>query len=187
MDFNVLPIEVRELNTQLIDHFGVDTVDGQPIWRVVWVNDQYENKLSSFTEEGLQLIHPRVMKMRKYTYLRDCWILERLVVIPEINQQELPEFKKSYECMYAFTKTGKLPPSFRACKFVVDTVYAALGKKSLRKYVDEESKNPHLREQRIKELEDELFGDESSLLGRTVTGEAVAYTGEPKINTSQEK
>jgi hypothetical protein len=77
-------------------------------------------------------------------------------------------------------------PTFRACKFVIDSLYAALGKKSMAKYVDEMAKNPvETQEKNIKELMEELFGDESSLLGRTITGEAVAYTGEPKI-TSQE-
>src|SRR6516162_1663463 len=78
-------------------------------------------------------------------------------------------------------------PIFKACKFVVDVVYAAMGKKSLAKYVDEEAKNPlEEQEKRINKLQEELFGDESSLLLRTVTGEAVAYTGEPKISPVKE-
>jgi hypothetical protein len=57
----------------------------------------------------------------------------------------------------------------------------------MRKYVDEEAKNPmEAQKERIDKLQEELFGDESSLLLRTVTGEAVAYTGEPKISPVKE-
>lgn len=189
MDFQVLPKEVKELNRQLVDHFGVDTDTGNAIWRVSWSKDQYENRVSKYTPAGIELQYPIVQHLPKYQYLKPpCWILERLVLIPEVNKDELVGEKKSYECMYAFEEVTPNPPSFEACKFIVDTVYAALGKTSMAKYVDDAAKHPiEAREQRIKKIEEELFGDESSLLGRTITGEAVAYTGEPLITSQKEK
>lgn len=189
MDFPELPEDVKRINKQLADNFGVDSISGQAIWRVAWSNDQFEKRLSEYTPEGLQLLHPEVQVLRKYQHVRDRWILERLCLIPDVNVGDLPSQKQSYECMYPFENayTGDaLPPKYEAARFVIDCVYAAMGKKGLRKYVDEEAKNPiETRAQRINQLTEELFGDESSLLGRTITGEAVAYTGEPKI-TSQE-
>lgn len=191
MDFPVLPQEVQKINQQLIDHFGVDTVTGKAMWRVSWSNDQYEMRRCDYTPEGLQLLHPKVQEMPKYQWVKDRWILERLCMVPIVNMSDLPADLQSYECMYPFENayTGDaLPPKFEAAKFVVDTVYAAMGKKSMRKYVDEEEKQPlEMKEKRIQKLTEELFGDESSLMGRTVTGEAVAYTGEPKIDTSQKE
>lgn len=185
MDFPVLPQEIQEINKRLENHFGVDTITGQPIWRVSWSTDQYEKRLTNFTPEGFELLTPQVFELPKYQWCKDRWILERLVLIPDVHVAELPTQKMSYECMYAFENayTGDaIRPVFEACKFVVDTVYAAMGKKSLRKYVDEEAANPiESREKRINQIQEELFGDESGLLGRTITGEAVAYTGEPKI------
>ena len=190
MDFPELPTDVKIINRMLQENFGVDTISGQPMWRVSWSNDQYEKRLTDYTPEGFHLLTPAVYELPKYQWVKDRWILERLCLIPDVHVGELPTQKQSYECMYPFQNayTGEaLPPKYEACKFVIDTVYAAMGKKSMRKYVDEEEKHPvEAKEQRIKQLTEELFGDESSLLGRTVTGEAVAYTGEPKIITSQE-
>lgn len=191
MDFPVLPQEIQDINEKLQRHFGIDTESGQPIWRVSWSNDQYEKRLTEFTDDGFQLLYPEVRELPKYQWCRDRWIIERLVLVPDVHVGELPTQKKSYECMQYFEhfKTGEaIKPSFEACKFIVDTVYAAMGKSNLRKYVDQEALNPvEEREKRINKLQDELFGDESSLLGRTITGEAVAYTGEPKIEPASQK
>lgn len=189
MDYLQLPFEVKELNKQLIDHYGIDTDTGNAIWRVAWSWDQFEKRLSDHTPNGVALLYPMIQNLRKYQHIEPkCWILERLVLVPESNQQEIPENKKSYECMYAFYEVTPHPPSFEACKFVVDLVYAAIGKQSMAKYTNPDDEHPvEARLERIKKLEEELFGDESSLLGRTVTGEAVAYTGEPKIITASQK
>lgn len=176
--------EIKEINKQLIDHFGIATDSKEPIFRVVWSEDQYEKRLTKFTPEGIELLYSQVILLPKYPWLKNQWILERLEIVPEFQQIELAGQKISYEPKWAF-KEGVVPV-FWACKLVVDTLYAALGKSSMAKYVDEEAKNPiEMQEKRIKAIEEELFGDESMLLGRTVTGEAVAYTGEPKIQSSQ--
>lgn len=189
MEYSVLPTDIQAVNVKLIDHFGVDTLTGKAIWRVSWSNDQVEKRLTIHTAEGLELLHPEVRECKKYPWVKNRWILERLVLIPEINEKDLPVEKQSYECMYPFENayTGDMiMPTFEACKFVVDTVYAAMGKSSMAKYVDEEAKNPvEAKKARIDKLQEELFGDESSLMLRTVTGEAVAYTGEPKIDAGQ--
>ena len=186
MDFPTLPFDIVYINQQLERLYGVDTITGQPIWRVSWSTDQYEKRRTDFTPEGLQLLHPQVYEFPKYQWCKDRWLLERLCLVPDVNADELLHQKVSYECMQYFehARTGDaIVPSLQACKFIVDTVYAAMGKKSLRKYVDEEAKNPEeSRDARINKLTEELFGDESFLLGRTITGEAVAYTGEPKFH-----
>lgn len=191
MEFPVLPQDIQDINEKLKRHFGVDTITGDPMWRVSWSNDQYEKRLTEYTPEGLQLLFPEVRELPKYQWCRDRWIIERLVLVPDVHVGELPAQKVSYECMQYFEhfKTGDaIRPSFEACKFIVDTVYAAMGKSSLAKYVDEEAKNPiEAREKRIQKLTDELFGDESDLLGRTITGEAVAFTGKPTIDASQKE
>lgn len=191
MDFPVLPQDIQDINEKLKRHFGVDTESGQPIWRVSWSNDQYEKRLTEYTDEGLKLLFPEVRELPKYQWCRDRWIIERLVLIPDVHLGELPTQKKSYECMQYFEhfKTGDaIIPSFEACKFIVDTVYAAMSKRGMRHYVEDLAKEtPEKREERINKIQDELFGDESSLLGRTITGEAVAYTGEPKIEPASQK
>jgi hypothetical protein len=57
---------------------------------------------------------------------------------------------------------GPIPPVWSATKFIVDSLYAALGKRSMRKYVESEKETtPEGRDQRIDELKEELFGNET--------------------------
>lgn len=186
-----LPERIEDINNQLIAEFGIATDNGKPMFRVVWADDQLEKRLLSHSPEGWQLIFPEVFEVKKYAkFCRDAYVLERLVVVPIVNQSELPSQAQSYEPLYFFWDKNRkpLPPKYYICKFIVDTVYAAMGKKSLAKYIDEEAKNPiEVREARIKELEEYLYGNESNLLGRTITGEAVGYTGEPKIEPVKEE
>ena len=182
MEYPVLPSDIVKINEQLARNFGIDTESTKPIWRLVWSNDQFENRLSDTTLEGLVLITPQVMLRPKYNYIKNRWILERLVVVPDFQQKELGDIKVSYEPIWVFEAHGEaVQPIYRACKFVIDTVYAAMGKSSLAKYKDPE-KTGSIEEQIaakdkvIDGLVEELFGDESSLLGRTVTGEAVVLS-----------
>lgn len=160
---------IESINRQLVDLFGIDTITGMPIWRVVWSDDQYEKRKVDCIA-GIQLLHPVVKELPKYDWIRQRWILERLVLVPEINQDDLPASKLTYECMWKFEdKDGNpLPPAIWACKFVVDTIYAALGKSGLAKYKDEEE-TPETKMERVKNLEQELFGNETSV------GDALAH------------
>jgi hypothetical protein len=98
-------------------------------------------------------------------------VLERLVIVPDENQPELL-VKKSYEPVWTYcdAQRNPLPPVWPATKLVIDTLYAALGKTSLAKYVDSERNTTEEgRQQRVTELQAELFGDE------TDTGDALRY------------
>lgn len=168
---------IEEINKKLIDYFG-KTDAGNAIWRVVWSDDQREKKLSKFTPEGLELLFPQVMELKKYPYMREKWVLERLVIVPVQQMHELPVAPVSYEPMWQFCdpNTGEYAaPTIAAAKFIVDTVYAAQGKTSLGpKYKDESSGSLEERRARVKQLEEELFGDESGLEGKThLTGEGI--------------
>jgi hypothetical protein len=169
---------IESINRQLRSMFGIDTETRESIFRVVWSEDQFEKRLSNYTASGIQLLTPLVCEMPKYRqWVQEKYVLERLVVVPETSSDELLDAKKSYEPLWVFrdNKGNYLPPKLEVCKLVIDTLYAALGKKSMAKYVDEEAKNPiEKSKERIDKLEEELFGDESGLLGRTITGEAIA-------------
>lgn len=163
--------EVDEINRQLRDQFGADANDrSAPIWRVVWSDDQFEERMSEWSEEGFHLGTPRRVTAPKYQWIKERWILERLVLVPEQNLDELLGKTKSYEVLWIFeTQEGVyLPPNYLAAKFIIDTVYAAQGKKSLRKYVDPDINDPH-RESRVNKIVEELFGNE------TAVGDALAY------------
>ena len=155
---------VATINQRLIDHYGTDSDTNQPMFRIVWANDQTEKRLIDYSDAGVYWLHPEVREVKKYPYLKDLFVLERLVVVPEVNAEELPTMKLSYEPVWAFRDENNtfITPLWTATKFIVDTIYAVLGKKSLAVYVDsEKNTTPEGREQRISELKQELFGNET--------------------------
>ena len=164
------PKEIDYINKQLVDNFGVDTATGKPIFRVVWADDQLEKRRVNTLDSGVELLFPEIREVKKYPYMNGMYVLERLVLVPEVNEKDLPTQKQSYEPIWAFCTHEREPvqPTWPASKFIVDTLYAAMGKKSLAKYKDEEKNTTEEgRQQRINDLQDELFGDESGLMGKT--------------------
>jgi hypothetical protein len=153
--------KIEDINQRLIDWFSIDIVTGKPIWRIVWSEDQLEKRLTSFTDSGLQLLVPEVRLLPKYRqWIQNKHVLERLTIVPEINSDELPSEKLSYEPIYVFeTAEGKaLPPRSDVSKFVIDTLYASQGKGSLAKYVEDNDVD-----KRIQDMQDYLFSDETDV------------------------
>lgn len=163
---------IPTLNQRLIDEYGIDSNSAQPIFRIVWADDQTEKRLVDHLDSGIQLLSPVVGEVKKYPYLKHLWVLERLVIVPEVNLKEIPASKLSYEPIWSYrdAQNNPVPPIWEATKFIVDALYAALGKKSLRKYVEPETETSiEGREQRITKLGEELFGNETDV------GDALAY------------
>lgn len=166
---------IESLNQQLVDLFGLDTVTGDAIWRIVWGPTQYETRKSDYSERGIFLLTPRIIEFPKYQYIGDKYILERLTIVPEQNRNELAGAKISYEPHFVFRGRGGtyLPPRIDVAKFVIDTTYAAMGKKSLAKYTDD-SITPEAKEKRIQEIQEYLYGDETDVTDSLRYGSGVA-------------
>lgn len=175
-------VEIKFINDSLKDLFGLDTVTGLSIFRISWLDDQFENRLSKFTPSGMELLTPIMQLLPKYNnYPEHTYMLERLVVVPYFQEQELSS-KLSYEPLWNFDIGQQ--PKIEACKFIIDTVLTAQAvskmmidpdthiERPLAKYNDhpdgnneEEFRDKQLA--RINNLTDELFGDESGLMGTT--------------------
>jgi hypothetical protein len=176
---------IESLNRQLIDYYGIDTITGQPIWRIVWSEDQYEWRHGTYddiTESGLYL--RTVTETRfvpKYRqWIRQKYVLERLVVIPEVSSGDLPAHKLSYEPIYPFSTNsgGYLPPRIDAAQFVIDTVMSAQNKSNLAKYKDPVSGLTNedyleMKSAEIQTLQDDLFGNETDAGDALAHGEAI--------------
>ncbi len=163
---------LETLNQRLIDEYGLDSDTARPMFRIVWSDDQTEKILVNETESGVQLLFPEMKEIPKYSYIKHMYVLERLVVVPDVHLKEMLGQKLSYEPIWTYCNGDRVPvpPIWSATKFIIDTLYAALGKMSLAKYIDDEKNTtPEGREERIKELQLELFGNE------TVTGDALRY------------
>jgi hypothetical protein len=174
--------EISVLNQRLIDHFGLDTSTGQPMFRIVWANDQTEKRLVNTLDSGIQLLYPVVREVKKYSYIRDTYVLENLVIIPEFQREELAGLKLSYEPVWAYKDKddNPLPPLWEPTKLIIDTLHAAMGKTSLKKYVDPE--NAETRELRIEKMHEELFGNENETTDALAYGEGIVVPSNYKVN-----
>jgi hypothetical protein len=164
---------IDKINERLKREFGTD-LSGKPYWRVVWSEDQLEKRHATFndyTPEGIFIrSFTGVREVPKYSqWIKEKYVLEKLTIIPEVNSSELPVNKLSYEPIFPFeTKTGKyLPPKFDAAAFVIETLFDQVRKAPFRR--PEEGESPELAEQRLKALEESLFGNETDV------GRALAY------------
>jgi len=172
--------KIETINQQLMDEYGIDTLTGMPMWRVVWSNDQFEHRLGTYedyTESGIYLrTVTEVRYVLKYPWIKDKYVLEDLVIIPEINSGDLPATRLSYEPKYPFqdNQGNYLPPSILACRWVIDCINMTKGKGTLAKYKDKESgmSKEDYYEMKNKEIDaivEDLFGNE------TDTGDAIAH------------
>jgi len=148
---------IAELNRRLREHFGIDTASFSPMWRVVWSDDQIEKRLT---------------KLPKYSWIKQKYVLEQLVVVPDMHAKELTT-KISYEPIWVFQddQGDYLPPKWEMTEFVINAIYAVRGKPNLAKY-KEKLTDLNTREgieARVNEVEAQLFGNETS------TGDALAH------------
>lgn len=180
--------KIESINQQLADKYGIDTISTLPIWRVVWVDDQFENRYDTYTDyssEGLFIREVKEVRLvRRYNYIKHKYILERLAIVPDVNKAELLGKKISYEGLFTFEdKQGNpLPPKMEICEFVADLVIAATNRSPsfLAKYADpdcNEQAEIQNRADRVKRIQDELFGDETAVGDALSYGHAVSVDG----------
>ena len=172
--------DILIMNQKLKDAFGLDSISGLPIWRIVWSEAELEKRYGTYddiTPSGIFLRQvTEVREVPKYKqWIHAKYVLERLVVVPEINQHELPEQKLSYEPLWVFedAKGNYLPPKWEACEFIIHAVLAATGKGSLSRYNDPEDSQEaslDLKKRRVDGIIEELYGDDSGLAGSTLEG-----------------
>lgn len=185
--------DIDRINVTLLDHYG--RLENLQTWRIVWSEDQFEWRYGTYedrTSEGIFL--REVTERRKVPKYRqwapEAWVLERLIVVPMDPDPDHPQVDTalSYEPIWVFNQD--LPPEWVATKFMVDQIYKNMRQRDVGvKYKDPDSspdEAAYNREERLKDIEESLFGNE------TETGDALAYkqgvgfTGPPKILASKE-
>jgi len=199
---------VKVINSQLKDLYGVDIVTGLPIFRVIWSDDEMEHRHGTFDDITANGIYLKTVTETRYLPKYKQWIhgrhiLERLVLVPEFQRHELPASNMSYEPLHVFRKgddnetvDGYLPPRLDVAKFIVDSVLAVQAystmmitghanpdRPTLARYKDPAAgkSTEEIVEHKRKEIDglvNELFGDETGLMGQTLSrnqggGEAI--------------
>jgi hypothetical protein len=117
---------IDSINMQLLEKYGKEVHSGRAIFRLVHSNTTPEKRLgdfSDFTNSGIFIRTVReVRETLKYAYLRDTWVLEKLVWVGG-NNPELPEARGyGYECIWAFRdKHGNpLYPYFHIIELMIN-------------------------------------------------------------------
>ena len=170
------------INKRLLDYYGSES--DLPNWRVSWSPDQWEHRHGYFEDRTTDGFFIRAVTetrwVPKYDYFAPKWILEFLREVTPDVQLEIPENKLSYECAYAFPyhKGEPLMPIWPALRVVIDQIHDRAGVTGPR-YQDPLS-DPKIaaevKEARLRELEEELFGDETDVGDALAYHEGVGYT-----------
>lgn len=168
------PIEV--INRRLKENYGL-AIDGTPKWRVVWSHDEFEKRLISTTPEGFTLLTPYIEEVPKYRQWNDNrHVLEQYIILPNhLVDGETILTNKSYEPVWTFedaSGTIELPPKWEVIEFVIQTIYQnAAFQTGGAKYKEsaESLGTKEAIEYQVERLEEELFGNETSV------GDALAH------------
>src|ERR1035437_7701679 len=162
---------IESINKKLLEEFGTE-FGNSPRFKVVFSEDEYEKRLTDFTDEGFELITPEVRLLPKYKqWVREKYILERLV--PIVGETDLT-VKVSYEPCWVFQspKGSYLPPFYDGCKLVIDSLMEKAGHKGHARYKDPNITKEAKLEQ-INKVELELFGNETSIGDALSSGSGV--------------
>lgn len=172
---------IESINEKLLTEYGTELSCGnQPRFRVVFSEDQYEKRLTDFTDEGFELIHPEVRLLPKYKqYIREKYILERLIPVPEGVETDLLT-KISYEPAWVFQdKHGNyLPPFFEGCKHVIESIYSMMDKANTHTRYKDKNITPEEKLAHLKKVENELFGNETDVTDALAYGTGVTVDKE---------
>ena len=116
--------EVEEINNELFAIYR--TIEGRAVYRIVWSEELFENRLGTyreFTEGGIFIREAtEVRKVRKYNYIHNRWIFEIWAPGHLTRNPETPDADNGdYIPVYVFESgTGMyLPPTRKVVEFLI--------------------------------------------------------------------
>jgi hypothetical protein len=181
----------NQINQRLKDNFG--NTEDKANYRLVWADDEKERRTTLFTKDGLQLLYPEVKEMRKYPDIRERYVLERLIENYDFENLEdgKPVARLIYQAIWNFEVVDGnaqrigIAPNYGACKFIVETVLNAIEHPGATVKYKEDGLTQEAHEQRISELQQELFGDETAISDALGRRQGVAYGPGSSPNSSK--
>lgn len=184
--------DFKLINRYLKDYYG--HTENNANFRLVWADDERQIRLTKYTPEGLEMLYPEARGMPKYLDIKERYVLERLIVIPEFGENDIVNETLTYQAIWTFEKFDDrrnkiyVLPNFGACKFIVEIVLenvrsagASVKYRNPDDNPDEAMENKLVR---LKNLEEELFGDESAISDALGHRRAVGYGQGSSPNSS---
>lgn len=148
--------EAKRISIHLKEKYGTEQ-DGRPRFRLVWSDNQtekYSGKREVWKDGIFLRIEDGIHEVKKYSYISERFVLERLVFMPI---EEIPESVNGhYEPVYVFWDKDKnyLKPNILVCDMVINWLLYRKVEKILN-WDDEEKKKDALELQSYFEAFDE--------------------------------
>jgi hypothetical protein len=146
--------DVEIINDWLSNQYR--TLENRPVYRLVWSEDIFENRLGTFrifTESGLFIREvTEVRKVRKYNYIHHRWIFEIFAPGNITRNSETPDAENGdYVPVYVFESgTGiYLMPTRKVVEFLISALEGKIKR-------DELPSDEYLSEREIQAVEDSL-------------------------------
>ncbi|SRR6266496_1570150 len=129
-------VVIDSINKTLHENYRV--LDGRPIYRLVWSDNQLEKRFSDkwcdyYGHILIRSEYKAVRTIKKYWHITPpCWILEKLVFLPsswhvkELVKELVEAHNGSYEPVYTFrdAKNNPLPVVFEVVDFILQGLHA---------------------------------------------------------------
>jgi hypothetical protein len=184
--------DFKLINRYLKDYYG--HTEDNANYRLVWADDERQIRLTKYTPEGLEMLYPEAREMPKYLDIKERYVLERLIVIPEFGENDIVNETLTYQAIWTFEKFDDrrnkifVLPNFGACKFIVEIVLENMRTAgSSVRYRDPDSDPDEAIENkraRLQHLQEELFGDESTITDALSLRQGVGYGQGSSPNSS---
>jgi len=174
------PIEsVETLNRRLLDYYG-KFENGEQNWKLYWSEDLIENRLCNETENGITLLTPEMRQVKKANYIRDRYVLCKLVPVPTRDQNELLNAKISYEPFWTFEDSNRNPiiPDWGSMKALIDTAlenFLNAKHKPAEQMPEFMHQTEEARRDRVEKIMEQFYGNESSITDSLALDTAVGY------------
>lgn len=174
------PIEsIETLNKRLLDYYGKFD-NGEQNWKLFWSEDLLETKLCYETENGVLLLTPEVRQVKKANYIRDRYVLCKLVPVPSVNSAELLGNKTSYEPFWTFEDINRNPiiPDWGSLKALIETAlenFLAAKHKPPEQMPEFMHQTEEARMARVDKIMEQFFGNETSITDSLALDSAVGY------------
>lgn len=167
-----LPETIETINQRLRVTFGRFAHTDEPNYRVVWSEDMLEKRMMYTTDEGFQLLTPEVRIVKKYKYIHNKYILEKLLEVPQANK-ELTSLI-SYEPLFTFAdkNNNALPPTWAVIELVIYAVHKAMNVaagSAIYKEPEIMGGSAEATRERIEQIERDMTANETKI------GDALAY------------